>query len=103
MSQCVVGYFKQVPMLWIDLLSLARAHAERCGIKAPHIVDDAGGESVAAANLVGRGVIKISRGETIRRDPAHAAAIIAQQLPQLITVSSARHATCVTDDRDFAS
>ena len=81
MGQRVVGDFEQMPMLGISLLGLARAHAERRGIKAPYVIDDAGGEGVATANLVMRGVVKGACGEAIGRDPGHAAAIVPQQLP----------------------
>ena len=63
MGQRIVGDFEQMALLRIDLLGFARAHAEGGGVEAPDVVDHAGGEGVAAAALVGGGMVECSVGK----------------------------------------
>ena len=90
-------------MLRVDLLGLARAHAEGGGIEAPDVVDNAGSEGVAAAELVWRRMIIGLSGEAIRRYPGYAASVVPEEMPQLVALPSPRHATRIANDRDFAS
>lgn len=98
----IVRDFEEMAMLGIDLLGLARTHAEGGGIEAPDVVDYAGCESVAAAGLVGGGMIEGGRGKPLGIDPRHSAMVVAQNLPQLIAVARSGRATRIADNGYFA-
>jgi folate-dependent phosphoribosylglycinamide formyltransferase PurN len=93
--------FEQVSLLRVDLLGLARAHAESRRVEAPDVVDQAGGEGVAAAPLVGRRMVEGLGRETVARDPADAGAVVAQQRPKGLGVGGAGQAAGVADDGNF--
>jgi hypothetical protein len=101
MGQGIVGDFEQMALLRIDLFGLARAHAEGRGIEAPDIVDQAGGEGVGAAGLVGGGMVVGPGGEAIRGDPADRRAVVAQQAPEAFGVVGTGQTAGIADDRDF--
>ena len=103
MGQCVVSDLQEVAVLRVDLLGLARAHPECRGVEAPDVVDHTGCERIAATDLVGRGVVVGLSRKAIGRDPADAAVVVPQEMPQLFDASCARHTTGIADDRDFAS
>lgn len=88
-------------MLWIDLLGLSRAHAEGGSVEAPHIVDYAGGERIAAADLIRRRVIVCLGREAVGRDLGHGAKVVAQEFPKTVTVPRAGKTAGITDNRYF--
>ncbi len=98
----IVRHFEQMAMLRIDLLGLARTHAEGGGVEAPHIVDNTRGEGIAAADLVRqRDDRSACAGKPVGRDLGNAAAVIAQQLPEGVAVPRAREAAGITDNGYF--
>ena len=101
MGDGVVRDFEQVTMLRIDLLRFARTHAKGCCVETPDIVNDAGGKRVAAAYLVGGWMIVGLRGKAIGRDLADAAAVGAQQFPELVAVARAGQTAGIADDGNF--
>ena len=96
-----MSHFEKMTMLRVDLLGLSRTHAEGGGVEAPHIVDYPGGERITAADLVGRGMIECLGRETVGRDLGDAAAIVAQQFPEAVTVARAGEAAGIADNRYF--
>jgi hypothetical protein len=97
------GHFEEMTVLRIDLLGFSRTHTECRGVEAPYIVDYAGGEGIAAADLVGRGVIEGLCREAIGRDLGYAASIAMQELPKALTVLGAGEAAGIADNRYFVS
>ena len=97
-GQRVVRDFQKVSLLRVDLLGLARTHAECRGVEAPDVVDQPGRECIALARLVRRGMVEGFGGEAFVRDTADAAPIVPQQGPERVGVARAGQPPSVSND-----